>query len=47
VIETLGSATVICVDKTGTLTANRMAVRRLWNESAGYDGLAPGGGSLP
>ncbi len=29
-IETLGSATVLCVDKTGTLTQNRMAVRRLW-----------------
>ncbi|MBI3903981.1 MAG: cation-translocating P-type ATPase [Nitrosomonadales bacterium] len=28
-VEALGSATVLCVDKTGTLTQNRMAVQRL------------------
>ncbi len=35
VIETLGAATVLCVDKTGTLTENRMSVR--WLASADRD----------
>jgi Ca2+-transporting ATPase len=29
-VEALGSATVLCTDKTGTLTENRMTVARLW-----------------
>lgn len=29
-VELLGATTVLCVDKTGTLTRNQMEVRRLW-----------------
>lgn len=36
-IETLGSATVLCVDKTGTLTLNRMSVSQLFAAGAVYD----------
>ncbi len=40
-IEILGSTSVLCVDKTGTLTENRMAVARLWESGVAYD-PAPG-----
>jgi sodium/potassium-transporting ATPase subunit alpha len=45
-VETLGAATVICTDKTGTLTENRMVVRRLHASGQTVD-IAEAGRNLP
>jgi Ca2+-transporting ATPase len=41
-VETLGAVSVICTDKTGTLTQNRLAVRAVWVPGDGRPGSAPG-----
>ncbi len=46
-VETLGSCSVICTDKTGTVTRNEMAVREVWaggrSAALAGEGYAPAG----
>ena len=46
-VESLGAVTVLCVDKTGTLTANQMTVSRMTANGESFDLEVPRSAPLP
>lgn len=46
-IETLGATTVLCLDKTGTLTLNQMKVNELYLDHDAYTNIFENGALLP